>query len=156
MGRWDAMWEKQAAIIQAEVPEPIVALGGLQPAGTWGSFGLDKLVPAAGMFKQHKANQTAGALSARKGLKMNHQTYLALTADKLYAFDTRVKGRGIQVVGKLAEWNRGDVTAQVIPGRLATRVVIDHVGGEHSELEATTMGGYNDALLAALQELSPR
>jgi len=153
MGRWDKAAEKQRAMIQPEVPEPCVAVGALQPAGTWGSFGLTKIVPAAGMFKQHKANQAAGELSGRKGMKTNRITYLALTADKLYAFDVKV-GRTQKVESKLAEWNRGDVTVQLVPGKLATRVVIDHTDGAHSELEATTMGGYNDELLAALGTLS--
>ncbi len=154
MGRWDAQIEKQRATIQAEVPEPCLAIGQLQPAGTWGSFGLEKIIPAAGLFKQHKSNQGAGPLSARKGMKMNHITYLALTADKLYAFDVQVKGRGLVVRDKLAEWNRSDVTVALVPGKLATKVVIDHADGSHSELEATTMGGYQDDFLVALSGLS--
>ena len=155
MGRWDKMAEQTRATIQAEVPEPCMAVGGLQPAGTWGSFGITKLSPPAGMFRQHQANRDAGALSARHGMKANHVTYIALTADKVYAFDTRVKGRGIKVVDKLAEWDRGDVTVRTVPGRMATKVLIDHVDGGHYELEATTLGGFNDAFLATLAELSP-
>ncbi len=154
MGRWDKQIEKQNATIQAEVPEPCLAIGGLQPAGTWGSFGLEKLSPALGMFRQHKANQHAGDLSARRGIKMNHSTYIALTADKIYAFDVKVKGRHLEVVSKLAVWNRSDVTVGLNRGKLATKVVIDHVDGTHSELEATTMGGYQDEFLAAMSKLS--
>ena len=149
-GRWDKMWEQQVATIQAAVPEPLVAIAGLQPAGTWGSFGLTKLSPAGGMFRQHQANQAAGALTSRKGMRANRQTYLALTADKLYALDTKIKGRGIQVLGTLAEWNRADVRVQTIPGRLATKVIIDHTDGGHYELESTNISGYNQPLLDAL------
>ena len=46
------------------------------------------------------------------------------------------------------------MTVQLVPGKVSTRVVIDHVDGAHSELEATTFGGYNDELLAALGTLS--
>ena len=50
------------------------------------------------MFKQHQANQAAGELSARKGLKANRVTFLALTADKLYAFDVKPTiGYGLKV-----------------------------------------------------------
>ena len=42
IGRWDKQAEKQRAMIQAEVLQPCLAIGSLQPAGTWGSFGLDK------------------------------------------------------------------------------------------------------------------
>ncbi len=156
MGRWDKMVDRQNAMIQAEVPEPCVAIGALQPAGTWGSFGLTKLSPAAAMFKQHQANQAAGALSGRHGLSANHITYLALTADKLYAFDAKPRRMGIKVVGKLAEWDRTDVTCQVVPGKVATRVVIDHADGGRYELEASNIGRYNDPLYAALAELAPR
>lgn len=150
------MAERINATIQAEVSEHCVAIGGLQPAGTWGSFGVTKLSGAAGMFKQHQANQAAGDLTARHGMRTNHVTYLALTADKVYAFDTKPRRTNIKVVSKLAEWDRNDVRCQVIPGKVSTRVVIDHADGSHYELEATTLGHYNDALLAALAELSPR
>ncbi len=155
MGRWDKQAEKQRAMIQAEVPEPCVAIGALQPAGTWGSFGLTKLSPGGGMYKQHKANQAAGELSGRKGVKANRVTFIALTADKFYAFDVKYGFGGSQkVASKLAEWNRDDVTVTLVPGKVATRVVIDHADGTHSELEATTFGGYNDGLLAALGTMS--
>ena len=139
--------------IQAHVPEPVVACGRLAPAGTWGSFGLRKLSPAAGFLKQRSANKKAGQLSTRGAMsKNNRQTYFALTADKLYAFETKFSGGGIKVLGQLVEWNRADLTVQTIPGKLATKVVIDHADGGHYELEATTVAskGYNDPLLAEL------
>jgi hypothetical protein len=150
MGRWDTMWERQQATIQAAVPEPVVASGSLQPAGTWGSFGLKELSPAVGMFKQHKANQRAGALSTRSALKPNHLTVIAVTADKIYALDAKPSRTNIKVVGTLAAWNRRDVTVEMIPGRVSTRVVFDHVDGGHYELESTNVGGYNGPLLDAL------
>ncbi|HEV2310371.1 MAG TPA: hypothetical protein VGU73_07600 [Acidimicrobiia bacterium] len=151
MGLFDNMWEKQVATIQAAVPEPVIAIGGLQPAGTWGAFGMTKLSGAAGMFRQHEANKAAGALTGRKGIHTNHQTYLALTADKLYALDTKVSGySGIKVRGTLAEWNRADIRVQLVPGKLATKVIIDHADGGHYELESTNMTGYNQPLLDAL------
>lgn len=154
MGRWDKMAERINATIQAEVPEPCVAIGGLQPAGTWGAFGLTQLSGAAGMFKQHKANQAAGDLSARHGMRANHITYIALTADKLYAFDTKPRRTTMKVIGKLAEWNRKDVRCEVVPGKLAAKVIFDHADGGHYELEASTMGHYNDKFLAELASLS--
>jgi hypothetical protein len=141
------------AKIQAHVPEPVLASGMLQPAGTWGSFGLMKLSPAAGLLKQRSANKNAGQLSTRGSMfKNNRQTYFALTADKLYAFETKFSRGGINVLGQLVEWNRADLTVQTIPGKLATKVVIDHADGGHYELEATTVGskGYNNPLLAEL------
>ena len=156
MGRWDQMFERQCALVQAEVPEPCVAIGALQPAGTWGSFGLANLSPAAGMFKQHKANQTAGALSGRHGLHPNHITYLAVTADRFYAFDAKPRRTSIKIVGKLVEWDRKDVSCEVVPGKMATRVVIEHADGGRCELEGSNVGRYNDPLYAALSEMAPR
>jgi hypothetical protein len=151
MGRWDKAVEEQRAIIQAAVPEPVIASGVLQPAGTWGAMGLSRLSGAASMYRQHRANKAAGDLTGRHGLKLNSQTYMALTADKLYALEGKVSGRKIKIVGTLAEWRRADLQVQLIPGRVSTKVVFDHADGGHYELEATTMmGNYNNPLLAEL------
>jgi hypothetical protein len=150
MGIMDTV-ESINAKVQAEVPEPVVACGMLQPAGTWGSFGLMKLSPAAGIFKQRSANKNAGQLSTRGAMfKNNRQTMFAVTADKLYAFETKIGYGGIKILGQLVEWNRADLTVQTIPGKLATKVVIDHADGGHYELEVTTVAskGYNNPLLA--------
>jgi hypothetical protein len=43
VGTWvggNKIFEANVATIQAEVPEPLVACGGLAPAGNLGSFGL--------------------------------------------------------------------------------------------------------------------
>jgi hypothetical protein len=155
MGRWDKIFEANKATIQAEVPELCLAVGGLQPAGTLGSFGLTKLSPAAGTFQQHKANQAAGDLTGRHGLETNRITYLAVTADKVYAFDAKPKRKGnIEVVSKLAEWNRSDVKVQTIRGKLSTRVVIDHADGGHYELESMAITNFNEPLFAALEGTS--
>ena len=145
--------ESRNAKVQANVPEPVVACGQLQPAGTWGSFGMGRLSPAAGLLKQRSANKNAGQLSTRGAMfKNNRQTMFALTTDKLYAFETKIGYGGIKILGQLVEWNRADLTVQTIPGKLATKVVIDHADGGHYELEATTVAskGYNDPLLAEL------
>jgi hypothetical protein len=36
------------AKVQAQVPEPVLATGTVQPAGTWGAAGLMSLTPAGG------------------------------------------------------------------------------------------------------------
>jgi hypothetical protein len=48
---------------QEHVPEPLVAAGILQPAGTWGAFGLDQVSGVAAMIKLRKVNKDAGGLS---------------------------------------------------------------------------------------------
>ena len=156
MGRWDKQIEEQRAMIQAHVPEPVVASGTLQPAGTWGAMGLSRLSGAASMYRQHRANKAAGTLNKRHGIKINSQTYMTLTADKLYAFESKVSGRKMKIVGTLAAWSRADLHVQLKPGRVATKVVFDHADGGHYELEATTMfGDFNDPFLAELGTMAP-
>jgi hypothetical protein len=77
----------------------------------------------------------------------------AVTADKVYAFAVKQKGRGWKVKDQIGVWNRPDLTIETTPGKITTKVVID-VGstGEHFEVEATTAGGsgVNDRFLAAI------
>jgi hypothetical protein len=141
------------AKVQAQVPEPVVASGMVQPAGTWGAAGLTSLSPAGGIFRQRSANKNAGALSTRGAMfKSNRQTVLAVTADQLYALETKLGWDGMKILSTLAVWDRADLTVQTQPGKMSTRVVIDHTDGGHYELEATTVAsrGLNDALLAEL------
>jgi hypothetical protein len=141
------------AKVQAQVPEPVLASGMVQPAGTWGAAGLTSLSPAGGILRQRSANKTAGALSTRGAMfKTNRQTVLAVTIDQLYALETKLGWGGMKILSTLAVWDRADLTVQTQPGKMSTRVVIDHTNGEHYELEATTVAsrGLNDALLAEL------
>jgi hypothetical protein len=141
------------AKVQAEVPEPVVASGMVQPAGTWGAAGLSPLSPAGGLARQRSANKNAGSLSTRGAMfKTNRQTLLALSADKLYAFETKFGWGGMKLLSTLAVWDRADLTVQTQPGKISTRIIIDHTNGEHYELEATTVAsrGLNDDLLAEL------
>lgn len=137
---------------QEQVTEPVVAAGILQPAGTWGTFGLDKVSGVAAMFKRHSANKNAGGL-AKTSWKGTKTVLLAVTGDKLYAFACKQKGRSWKIENRLGEWNRSDLKVETTPGKLATKVIVDvEPTGEHYELEATTVGsaGFNDPFLAAI------
>ncbi len=139
--------------VQAQVPEPVLASGMVQPAGTWGAAGLTSLSPAGGMLRQRSANKNAGSLSTRGAMfKTNRQTLLALTADQLYAFETKFGWGGMKLLSTLAVWDRADLTVQTQPGKISTQIIIDHANGDHYELEATTVAsrGFNDGLLAEL------
>jgi hypothetical protein len=136
--------------VQPHVAEPVVAVGMLQPAGTWGSMGLHYISPLAGMLKRRSGNKKAGGM-AKSGAFKTKIAMLAVTADKLYAFNASPKGRKWKVEDQVGVWSRSDVRASTDPGRLATKVVLDIAStGEHYELEATTIGsaGFNDAFLA--------
>ncbi len=143
--------ESVNAKVQAAVPEPVVACGRLEPAGTWGAFGAGRISGVDGLLRQRSANKKAGQLSTRGAMfKGNRQTMFAFTEDKLYVLETKFSGySGIKVLGTLVVWDRSDLKIQTIPGKLATKVIIDHTDGEHYELEATTVAarGYQDALL---------
>jgi hypothetical protein len=137
---------------QEHVPEPVVATGILQPAGTWGSFGLDQVSGVASMFKRRKSNKGAGGL-AKTSWKGTKTVLLAVTGEKLYAFACKQKGRNWKIEDQLGEWSRSDLKVETTPGKLSTKVVFDvEPTGEHYELEATTVGsaGFNDPFLAAI------
>jgi hypothetical protein len=115
-------------IAQEQVPEPVQAAGLLQPAGTWGAFGLDQVSGVASMFKRRKVNKDAGGLA-------------------------KTSWKGTKTVLLVGVWNRSDLDVETTPGKLATKVVFDVTPtGEHYELEATTVGsaGFNDPFLAAI------
>jgi hypothetical protein len=146
---WDA---KVKEIAQEQVPEPVQAAGILQPAGIWGTFGLDQVSGVAAMFKRRKANKDAGGL-AKASWKGTKTVLLAVGGEKLYAFAVKQKGRNWKIDGKLGVWNRSDLDVETTRGKLATKVIFDVVStGEHYELEATTVGsaGFNDPFLAAI------
>jgi hypothetical protein len=118
---WDA---KVKEIAQEQVPEPVQAAGILQPAGIWGTFGLDQVSGVAAMFKRRKANKDAGGL-AKASWKGTKTVLLAVAGDKLYAFAATQKGRKIE--DRLGVWNRSDLTVDdagqaLDEGRLRRRV----------------------------------
>jgi hypothetical protein len=140
------------AVAQAQVAAPILAVGFLQPGGSWGAFGMCKLNPVAGSVEQGDANKRAGGLAKAGGFKPK-VAMLAVTADTIEVFSAApARKRSIKVGDQLASWARDDLVIGIVPGRIATQVTID-VGstGERFELEATMIGGgFNDALLAEL------
>lgn len=146
-------WVDQArADAQEQMAEPIVAVGFLQPAGSWGSFGMSKLSGAAGTLAQSKANRRAKGLAKGGGFKPK-LAMLAATADGISVFSASPARGGKVKVGELImAWRRDDLTITTRPGRLATGVTIDVAStGDRFELEATMIGGgFNDALLAEI------
>jgi hypothetical protein len=127
--------------VQPRVPEPIVALGMLQPAGTWGSFGAGQLSGLAGGLMRRAANKRAGGL-AKSGAFSTKTALLAVTEKRLYAFNAKPSGRSWKIVDEAGDWDRSDLTFTTTPGSLSVKVVVDvQSTGDHFELEATTMMG---------------
>jgi hypothetical protein len=150
MTDWD---EKMKETVQPHVDEPVVAVGMLQPAGTWGAFGAGQLSGLAGTIMRKAANSKAGGL-AKNGAFSTKTAIVAVTQEKVYAFNGKPKGREWKVMDQVGEWDRSDLTITKTPGKLSTKVVIDVAStGDHYELEATTAmtaGNFNHAFLDAL------
>jgi hypothetical protein len=144
-------------LVQPHVPEPVVAVGVLQPAGAWGSMALTKLSPLAGTLKRFKGNQQAGGL-AKSGLFGFKTAFFAVTADRVFAMEGKPKGRHWEVSDPVGSWARSDLRIVTKAGKLATKVTLDVVStGDHYELEATTAmdNGFTATFLAELTAHSP-
>jgi len=139
--------------VQPHVADPVLAVGLLQPAGTWGSFGAGQLSGIAGMVLRKAANKRSAGLG-KQGQFTTRTAILGITADKIYAFNGKPSGRSWKVTDKVGEWARDDLHIETTKGSLSTKVVIDVVSsGEHYELEATTImqaGNFTDVFLAEL------
>src|SRR5258708_30270928 len=102
--------ESLRAKVQAAVPEPVLATGMVQPAGTWGAAGLMSLTPAGGLPRQRSANKNAGALSTPGAMfKTNRQTVLAVTDQELYALETKTGWCGGKSLSTLATLHRSQL-----------------------------------------------
>ncbi len=148
--------QKMKDTVQPHVPEPVLSVGMLQPAGTWGASGLGMLSPLAGMIKQKKANKNAGGLARGAIFKQVKMALIALTGDKVYAFSAKPGGRSWKIKDHLATWERKDLNIATEAGKLATKVTIDVTStGDHYELEATTFAdrGFTDAFLTELAKV---
>jgi hypothetical protein len=144
---------KMKETFQPHVAEPVEAVGLLQPAGTWGSFGLEQISPLASMIKNKLNNKKAGGLAKDRTFAGTKMAGVVLTADKVYAFKCKPKGRNWKVEEQLAEWPRKDVKFTVTPKKITNLVEIDVAStGDHYELEATTVGtqGIHDGFFAEI------
>jgi hypothetical protein len=146
--------QKMKDVAQPRVPEPIVAIGMLQPAGTWGAFGAGQLSGLAGTLMRRSANKKAGGL-AKSGAFSTKVALVAVTEARLYAFNAKPSGRNWKIVDEAGDWDRSDLTIATTPGKLSTKVVVDvQSTGDHFELEATTVMTADDFNRAFLDEIA--
>src|SRR5215211_8011097 len=145
--------------VQPHVDEPIVAVGVLQPAGTWGSVGVGQISRIAGVLTRLSSNKKSSGLSKVGELKANF-ALVAVTENKLHAFNAKSVGRQFNVQDPVGAWERSDVNVVKTKGTLSVKVVIDVVStGEYYELEASMMPplkGHSDGFLAALDDFLAR
>jgi hypothetical protein len=146
--------QKMKDLVQPRVPEPIVAIGMLQPAGTWGSFGAGQLSGLAGTLMRLSANKKAGGL-AKSGAFSTKIALIAVTEGRLYAYNAKPSGRSWKIVDEAGDWDRSDLTIATTPGKLSTKVVVDvQSTGDHFELEATTVMTADDFNRPFLDEMA--
>ena len=63
------MHEKMKATVQPHVPEPVIAVGVLQPAGTWGAMGGDQLSGIVGSLMRKNANKRSSGLGKNSAFR---------------------------------------------------------------------------------------
>jgi hypothetical protein len=141
---------------QPHVPEPVVAVGMLQPAGAYGAFGAGQLSGIAGSFMRRSSNKKAGGL-AKQGLLGTKLAMIVLTEAHVYAFGAKPSGRSWKVLDQLGEWERSDLTFIVdAPGKMSTKVTVDVAStGDRFELEAMTAMSGADLARPFLDAISP-
>jgi hypothetical protein len=153
-----AEWtEKLRAVAEEHTGEPVLAVGLFAPAGAMGGMGIGKVSGLAAMFSHRRTNERAGGLGHHGTFKLR-QALLAVTAYKVYGFNSKPKGRsGWKIVDRAVCWDRAEVTVTV-EDRKMTRLVTFTVGpdGATYELEMLKMAGtLNDAFLAELAAAPP-
>jgi hypothetical protein len=141
---------------QEKVPEPVISVGFVQGAGSFGSgmvgMGVSGLIGAIG---RKKANEKAGGLHKQNAVfGSNRQTALILTQDRIYAFAAKSGWGGMKFTDAIGQWERKDLTVQVETKSMTSRIVIDVAStGDHFEVEMVTgFGGakYSEPFLAEL------
>ena len=149
---------KLRRVAEERIGEPVIAAGLFAPAGAMGGMGVGKLSGLGGMLRDKKINERAGGLGHHGAFKLR-QALVAVTADKVYGFNSKPKGRsGWQIVDEAAVWDRADVSVTV-EDRKVTRLVTFTVAPDNAtyELEMMKMAGdLNDALLTELGATPPR
>lgn len=55
--------EEYKGWVQPRVPDPVMSVDFLHPAGAVGNIGVGRLSPALGFFRARKSNQGAGGLA---------------------------------------------------------------------------------------------
>jgi len=98
MGRdWAAEMRELA---QGHVAEPVLAAGILQPAGSWGAMGVGQISGLAGSIMRMSNNKRAGGLG-KQGVFKYRSALVAVTADKIYAFNSKPSGRKWKVTDEV-------------------------------------------------------
>jgi hypothetical protein len=145
--------EKMIQTVQPHVPEPVIAVGVLQPAGTWGAMGGDQLSGLVGSLMRRSANKRSAGLAKNSAFRTK-VALVAVTDARVYAFNAKGWGPQCKIVDEVGDWDRGDLQITTTPGTMSTKFVIDVVSTrEHFELETNALmgvGGFTSKFVDAL------
>jgi hypothetical protein len=145
--------EKMKQTVQPHVPEPVIAVGVLQPAGTWGAMGGDQASGLIGTLMRRNANKRSGGLGKNSAFRTKI-ALVAVTDTRVYAFNAKGWGPQCKIVDEVGDWDRGDLKITTTAGKMSTQFVIDVVStGDHYELETNAlmgMGGFTKEFVDAL------
>src|SRR5215207_251845 len=100
--------DKMTATVQPRVPEPVIAVGVLQPAGTWGAMGGDQLSGIVGSLMRKNANKRSGGLAKNSAFRTK-VALVAVTDTRVYAFNAKGWGPTCKIVDEVGDWDRTDL-----------------------------------------------
>ena len=146
--------QKMIDTVQPHVPEPVIAVGLLQPAGTWGAMGGDQLSGIVGSLMRKNANQRSQGLGKNSAFKTK-MAMVAVTETRVYAFNAKGWAAQTKIADKVGDWSHDELEVTVTPGKMATQFVIVVIAtGDRFELETNAlmgMGGFTQDFVKALQ-----
>src|SRR2546422_662755 len=114
--------DKMKQTVQPHVPEPVIAVGVMQPAGTWGGMGGDQISGIVGSLMRKNANKRSSGWGKNSAFRTKI-ALLAVTEDRLYAFNAKGWGTTCKVVDEVGVWDRKDVKVTTTPGTMSTKFV---------------------------------
>ena len=148
------MHDKMKATVQSHVPEPVIAVGLLQPAGTWGSMGGDQLSGIVGSLMRKSANKRSSGLGKNSAFKTK-MAVVAVTEERVYAFNAKGWAAQTKISDKVGDWSHDELDVTVTPGKMSTQfVIVVTETGDRYELETNAlmgMGGFTQDFVKALQ-----
>jgi hypothetical protein len=147
--------DKMKATVQERVPEPVLAVGVLQPAGTWGAMGGDQLSGIVGSLMRKNANKRSGGLAKNSAFRTKI-ALVAVTDERVYAFNAKGWGPTCKIVDEVGNWARDDLKVTTTPGKMSTQFVFDVVStGDHYELETNALMGIGAFTQKFVDALNP-
>jgi hypothetical protein len=148
------MQDKMRATVQEHVPEPVIAIGLLQPAGTWGAMGGAPLSGIVGSLMRKNANKRSSGLGKNSAFKTK-MAVVAVTEGRVYAFNAKGWAGQTKIDGKVGDWAHDELEVTVTPGKMSTQFVFVVLAtGDRYELETNALmglGGFTQDFVKALQ-----